>query len=54
MPQWIASFPKPIDVVNILQILMTKKPPLDAVTEAIRETMDTRGTCKRKLEKLVE
>ena len=54
VPQWIGSFPKPIDVVNILQILMTKKPPLDAVTEAIRETMDTRGTCKRKLEKLVE
>jgi len=54
IPQWIASFPKPGDIINILQILMTKKPAIEAVTEAIRETMDTRGTCKRKLEKLVE
>ena len=54
MPQWIASFPKPGDIINILQILMTKKPAIEAVTEAIRETMDTRGTCKRKLEKLVD
>ncbi len=54
IPQWIASFPKPGDIINILQILMTKKPAIEAVTEAIRETMDTRGTCKRKLEALAE
>jgi len=52
--QWIGSFPKPGEVIGHLQDIMKKKPALEAVIDAIRETVDTRGTCKRKLEELAK
>ena len=54
LQEWIASFPKPLEVVNQLQSIQSKNVPVDAFIEAIRETIDTRGTCKRKLDKLAE
>jgi hypothetical protein len=52
--QWLSYFAKPGEVISLLQCLLHKKPDLDAVIDAIRETVDTRGTCKRKLEALAE
>ncbi|MBE5809775.1 MAG: beta-glucosidase [Clostridiales bacterium] len=54
LQQWLSYFAKPETVVAMLQRLPEKKPALDAVIDAIRETVDTRGTCKRKLEALAE
>ena len=52
--QWIGSFPKPGEVLNILQIVMTTRPDVNEFIAAVKETMDTRFTCKRKLEALVK
>ncbi len=52
--EWIGSFPKPAEVIAALQRILDKDVTVDAFIEAVRETMDTRGTCKRKLDKLAE
>ena len=52
LQEWIASFAKPLEVVNQLQSIQSKNVPLEAFIEAVRETVDTRATCKRKLDAL--
>ena len=52
--QWLGNFPKPGEVLNILQIVMTTRPDVNEFIAAVKETMDTRFTCKRKLEALVK
>ena len=54
LQQWLSYFAKPGEVIAMLQCLLHKKPDLGALIDAIRETVDTRGTCKRKLEQLAE
>ena len=52
--QWLGNFPKPGEVFSYLQCILEKNVPVEAVIEAIRETMDTRYTCTRKLQELAE
>ena len=52
--QWVFSFAHPWEAIDALKRIMAKNVPVEALIEAVRETMDTRGTCKRKLEALAE
>ena len=52
LQEWISGFAKPLEVVNQLQGIQSKNVPVDAFIEAVRETVETRGTCKRKLDEL--
>jgi len=52
--QWIFNFAHPWEVVDAVKRIMQKNIPVDAFIDAVVETMNTRGTCKRKLEALAE
>ena len=52
--QWLSSFPKPAEVFSYLQCALEKDVPVEAFMDAIRETMDTRYTCTRKLQELAK
>ena len=52
--QWLFEFAHPWEVADALKRIMAKNVPVEALIEAVQETMDTRGTCKRKLEALAE
>ncbi len=52
--QWLSSFPKPAEVFSYLQCALEKNVSVEAFMEAIRETMDTRYTCTRKLQELAK
>ena len=52
--QWIGSFPRPAEVMGCLQQIVVKRPPVEDVVDAVIETLNTRFTCKRKLEELAK
>ena len=52
--QWIFNFPHPWDIVDAMKRIMAKDVPVEALIDAVQETMNTRFTCQRKLEALAE